>query len=205
MRAKDKVFLIGAGDHAKVVLSTLEACGAECVGIYDDNPNLRGKTLWSIPIIGAVSEMPDEPDIMCVIAIGSNQVRRSISERFKNVCWPVFVNPISSVHSSVRLGAGTIVFAGSLIESDASIGRHCIVGSGCFVGHDSVIGDYCQLAPGSLTGDNVSLGSGVLLGLGSIVKPYVKIYDGASVELGEKVIKDRRPEGIGVASPETGE
>lgn len=40
MEKKEKVFLIGAGDHAKVVLSTLEACGVECAGIYDDNPEL---------------------------------------------------------------------------------------------------------------------------------------------------------------------
>ena len=28
-KTHDKVFLIGAGDHAKVVLSTLEACGVQ--------------------------------------------------------------------------------------------------------------------------------------------------------------------------------
>lgn len=31
MEKKEKVFLIGAGDHAKVVLSTLEACGVDGV------------------------------------------------------------------------------------------------------------------------------------------------------------------------------
>ena len=42
MERKENVFLIGAGDHAKVVLSTLEACHIGCAGIYDDNPALWG-------------------------------------------------------------------------------------------------------------------------------------------------------------------
>ena len=64
MERKENVFLIGAGDHAKVVLSTLEACNIGCAGIYDDNPKLWGKSLWCIPILGPVSDMPDTPETM---------------------------------------------------------------------------------------------------------------------------------------------
>ncbi len=86
MERKENVFLIGAGDHAKVVLSTLEACNIGCAGIYDDNPKLWGKSLWCIPILGPVSDMPDTPETMAIIAIGSNEVRRRMAARFKNVC-----------------------------------------------------------------------------------------------------------------------
>ena len=175
MEKKEKVFLIGAGDHAKVVLSTLEACGVECAGIYDDNPELWGRTLWCLPIIGAVSEMPDTPETMAVIAIGSNTARRTIRERFKEVCWPVFVHPQGIVHSSVRIGEGTVVFAGCIIESDAEIGKQCIINSGCFIGHDSKIGDFCQMAPKSAIADSVMLGSGVFLGLGSMAVSYTHL------------------------------
>ncbi|MDO4561527.1 MAG: acetyltransferase [bacterium] len=201
MEKKEKVFLIGAGDHAKVVLSTLEACGVECAGIYDDNPELWGRTLWCLPIIGPVSEMPDTPETMAVIAIGSNAVRREIREKFKEVCWPVFVHPQGIVHSSVRIGEGTIVFAGCIIESDAVIGKQSIVNSGCFIGHDSRIGDYCHMAPKSAVADSVMLGDGVFLGLGSMVRPYTTILDDVTVGMGSSVVKKLGPGGTYVGTP----
>ena len=201
MEKKEKVFLIGAGDHAKVVLSTLEACGVECVGIYDDNPELWGRTLWCLPIIGPVSEMPDTPETMAVIAIGSNAVRREIREKFKEVCWPVFVHPQGMVHSSVRIGEGTVVFAGCIIESDTEIGKQCIINSGCFIGHDSRIGDYCHMAPKSAIADSVMLGDSVFLGLGSMVRPYTTILDDVTVGMGSSVVKKLGPGGTYVGTP----
>lgn len=201
MEKRDKVFLIGAGDHAKVVLSTLEACGVECAGIYDDNPELWGRTLWCLPIIGPVSEMPDTPETMAVIAIGSNVVRRRIRERFREACWPVFVHPMGIVHSSVRLGEGAVVFAGCIIESDAVIGKQSIINSGCFIGHDSRIGDFCHMAPKSAIADSVTLGNGVFMGLGSMVRPYTTILDDVTVGMGSSVVKKLGPGGTYVGTP----
>ncbi len=200
-KQKDKVFLIGAGDHAKVVLSTLEACGVGCAGIYDDNPALQGQSLWCIPILGPVSDMPDTSETMAVIAIGSNKIRRRIAARFKNVCWPVFVHPLGIVHSSVRLGEGTIVFAGCILESDAAIGKHTVVNSACFVGHDAVVGDFCDLGARSTLGNNVSVGDDVFIGMGAMVKPYVNIHGDILVGMGSSVLKDLPAEGTYVGSP----
>ena len=166
MERKENVFLIGAGDHAKVVLSTLEACHIGCAGIYDDNPALWGKSLWCIPILGPVSEMPDTPETMAVIAIGSNEVRRRMAARFKNVCWPALVHPLGIVNSSVRLGEGTMIFAGCIVESDAVIGKHTIVNSACFIGHDTNIGSFCHIGARSALGNNVSVGDDVFIGMG---------------------------------------
>ncbi|MDO5116073.1 MAG: acetyltransferase [Synergistaceae bacterium] len=201
MDKKEKVFVIGAGDHAKVVLSTLEACGVECAGIYDDNPELWGKTLWCVPILGPVSDMPDTAETMAVIAIGSNEIRRSIHENFKNVCWPVFVHPLGIVHSSVRIGEGSIIFAGCIIESDAEIGKQSIINSACFIGHDCKIGSFCHLAPKSMTGNNVSVGDGVFLGIGAIVKPYVKVSDDVMIGMGSAVLKNIEFPGTYVGVP----
>lgn len=201
MEKRDKIFLIGAGDHAKVVLSTLEECGFQCVGIYDDNAGLRGKTLWCLPILGPVSEMPDTEETMAVIAIGDNRIRRAIRERFKNVCWPALLHPKGIVDSSVRIGEGTIIMAGCIIESDTIIGRQSIINSGCLLGHDTKVGDYCHAAPKSATGNSVTLEDGVLLGMGSLVRPYTTIARDVTVGMGSIVVKDIGPGGTWAGSP----
>ena len=201
MERKENVFLIGAGDHAKVVLSTLEACHIGCAGIYDDNPALWGKSLWCIPILGPVSEMPDTPETMAVIAIGSNEVRRRMAARFKNVCWPALVHPLGIVNSSVRLGEGTMIFAGCIVESDAVIGKHTIVNSACFIGHDTTVGSFCHLGARSALGNNVSVGDDVFIGMGAMVKPYVNIGCDVLVGMGSSVLKDLLVGGTYVGTP----
>ena len=201
MEKKEKVFLIGAGDHAKVVLSTLEACGMGCLGIYDDNEELRGQTLWCLPILGKIEDMPDTPETMAIIAIASNSVRRSIYERFKNVCWPVCIHPLVCVDSSVRLGAGTVVLSGAIVESDASVGRQSIVNSGSFVGHDAKIGNFCHLAPRSAIGNGSVLEDDVLVGMSATVRPYTKIFRGATAGMGSLVMKNIGPGGTYVGQP----
>lgn len=201
MERKENVFLIGAGDHAKVVLSTLDACGIGCAGIFDDNPKLWGKSLWCIPILGPVSDMPDTPETMAVIAIGSNEVRRRMAARFKNVCWPALVHPLGIVNSSVRLGEGTIIFAGCIVESDAVLGKHTIVNSACFIGHDTTIGSFCHMGARSALGNNVSVGDDVFIGMGAMVKPYVKIGCDVLVGMGSSVLRDLPVGGTYVGTP----
>lgn len=42
----ESLVVIGAGGHAKVVLSTLFSSGYKVTAIYDDNPSLQGQVLW---------------------------------------------------------------------------------------------------------------------------------------------------------------
>lgn len=200
-RKKDKIYMVGAGDHAKVVLSTLEACNVECVGIYDDNPALWGKTLWCIPILGAISTMPDTSETMAVIAMADLDTRQRIFEQFKNVCWPVFVHPFSIVHSSVHLCEGTIVLPGSIIESDAHLGKHCIIQSGCFIGHDTRLGNFCHMTPKSVVANNVKLGKKVFLGIGAVVRPYVTVVDNVTIGMGSAVVSDIDKSGMYLGVP----
>ena len=124
---KESLYVIGAGNHAKIVLSTLEASGMECAGIYDDDASLHGKCLWNVPILGPISALADTPGTMAVIAISDNDIRKEIASRFENICWPVLVHPQTCVHSSVHLREGTVVFPGALILADTKIGAHTII------------------------------------------------------------------------------
>ena len=41
------VHVLGAGGHAKVVISTLRALGIEVTGLYDDDPTKQGSTSFA--------------------------------------------------------------------------------------------------------------------------------------------------------------
>ena len=197
---KESLYVIGAGNHAKIVLSTLEACGMECAGIYDDDASLHGKCLWNVPILGPISSLADTPETMAVIAISNNSIRKEIVSHFKNICWPVLLHPQTCVHSSVRLQEGTVVFPGALILADTKVGAHSIINTAAVVNQDAEIGSFCHIASSCAIGNSVKIAEGSFIGMGAIVIPYVNIGKDVTVGAGSTVIKDLEP-GMYVGSP----
>ena len=136
MLKQEGTYLIGAGGHAKVILALLESLGKTCLGIYDDDSSLWGTRLLQGEVIGPVSDLFDCKNNRAVIAIGDNYTRQEISKRFRNIKWETLIHPFSMVHKSVKIGCGSVVFAGSVIQPDVTIGRHSIINTSVSIDHD---------------------------------------------------------------------
>jgi sugar O-acyltransferase (sialic acid O-acetyltransferase NeuD family) len=167
---KEGIVVIGAGGHAKVLISTLAARGFSIAAVFDDDD-----TKWGMDAQGTrVSRIERERGGRGIIGIGDNAQRREMA-RALNFEWQTVVHPSAWVHHSVKLGRGTVVFAGAVVQPDAVIGDHVIVNTGATIDHDCVIGDYAHLAPGVHLAGSVQVGEGAFLGIGSVVIPGVKI------------------------------
>lgn len=199
-RNKD-IYLIGAGGHAKVILALLEAQGRKCLGIYDDNEQRHGTTLLGVPVIGAVKEIPDRCDILAIIAIGDNAVRKRIAESFRNIRWATLVHPHSWVHCSVKIDEGSVIFAGAVIQPDTHIGKHTIINTSASVDHDCRIGDFCHIAPGCHLAGGVTVGDNTFIGVGTTVIPNVAVVANSVIGAGASVVDDITQSGTYVGVP----
>lgn len=184
------LFVLGAGGHAKVMISTLLAAGHEISGVLDNNLNLYGKTILGFPILGSFDLLEREADVVAVIAIGNNAVRRDIAKRFPSVRWQSVIHPKAYVHNSVSLKPGTVIFAGAVIQPDVTLGAHVIINTGASVDHDCILGDYAHIAPGCHLAGGVNVHEGVLLGVGSSVAPLISIAEWTTVGVGSVVVRD---------------
>jgi UDP-perosamine 4-acetyltransferase len=184
------VYVVGAGGHAKVVVSTLQAAGYSVKAIFDDDSRKWGVRLSSIPVEGPTAEVERLERARVVLAIGDNATRRALSKRLQGADWVTAVHPDAFVHPSVRLGPGAVVFAGAVIQPDTVVGAHGIINTGATIDHDCVIGSCAHVAPGTHLGGDVRLGEGVFLGIGSSVIPGVEIDRWAVVGAGGVVVND---------------
>ena len=166
----DNLVVLGAGGHAKVVVSTLLACGSAVAAVFDDDTTKWGQKIQGV-VVGRM-----EPDRVgrAVIAIGDNAQRREFA-RGAQFQWETVIHPSASVHPSAKIGCGTVIFAGAIVQPDVVIGDHVIVNTGATIDHDCVIGDYAHLAPGVHLAGMVQVGEGALLGIGCVALPGVKI------------------------------
>lgn len=186
------LWIVGSGGHAKVVIDTARATGEfKVLGCLDDDPGRFGQEVLGVPVVGPISPVTIREHAVeyAVVAIGSNVARRSIVGRFAtDVSWVTLVHPRASVAASVRLGEGTVVFAGAVVQPDVHLGRHVIVNTSASVDHDSRLGDWVHIGPGAHLAGNVTIGEGTFLGIGSRVIPGVRVGDWSTIGAGSTVI-----------------
>ncbi len=196
-----RVVVLGAGGHAKVVISTLRAAGYEIEAVFDDDVVKHGTKIMGMIVVGPISEAVDRGFRYGIIGVGQNSARRRIAERIIGLEWVTVVHPRAWVEPTVRLGEGTVVFAGALIQVDTSIGRHAIINTGASLDHDCVVGDFSHIAPGARLAGQVTLDEGVFLGTGGVVIPGKRIGAWTTVGAGSVVVADLPAQVVAMGVP----
>jgi len=190
---KGKPFVIfGAGGHSKVVVSCILERDENILGILDDDSQKWGSEILGIPIIGPFDFVRKSKDIYrAVIALGDNKLRKSVFERYKEYCdWEIVIHPKAYVHKSVKIGQGTVIFAGATVQPNVKIGDHVIINTGTTVDHDCIIESFVHLAPGVHMAGSVCIREGSILGIGSSVIPNKNIGAWSIIGAGAVVIND---------------
>jgi sugar O-acyltransferase (sialic acid O-acetyltransferase NeuD family) len=182
------VIVIGAGGHGKVVVSTLRAAGIDVIGVFDDDEEKWGGEILGVPVLGPVADA-EGGDHLVVLGVGSNEARKHLAERL-GMRWATAVHPQAWIHPSVRLGEGSVVFAGAVIQPDTVLGKHVIVNTGALIDHDCEIGDFVHVAPGTRMAGEVTLENGAFMGIGSSAIPGVRVGAWTTVGAGAAVVDD---------------
>ncbi len=203
-----KIFVFGAGGHAKVVIDAIEKQNqATLVFLGDDSKQLWGRDFFNYPVIGGREEVLNRVKALEVsagaIAIGNNQIRKDIASWLKHnkVKLITVIHPFAQISRGASLGAGTVVFAGAIVNADSVIGENAIINTGATIDHDCVIGDFVHVSPGTNLCGGVQVGDGSFIGAGSVVIPGVKIGKNVVIGAGSTVINDIEDDMRVVGSP----
>ncbi|GGK25234.1 acetyltransferase [Deinococcus malanensis] len=163
--------------------------GLKIGGVFDDS-HAAPRYVLGHPVVGKIDQIHDDPHTRAIVAIGDNLVRRKIVSRFKRVSWATLVHPSAWIDSTVRLGYGTVVLAGSVIQPDVRIGCHAIVNTCASVDHDCVLSDFVHAAPGVRLAGNVRLDEGVFAGVASTFVPGVRVGKWSILGAGATIVFD---------------
>lgn len=202
-KAKGKIFVFGASGHAKVVIDIIERQGLYDIAfMIDDDPALKGLSIYGYDVLGGKAELVARRNDVVggIVAIGSNKARGKVAAWLVENGYSV----VSAIHPSAQiargglLGAGTVVMAGAVINSDARIGDNVIVNTCASVDHDCIIGNSVHLAPGSTLCGTVTVGDGAFICAGATIIPNLTIGHNVTVGAGSTVLRDV-PSGVTVA------
>ena len=195
----NRLIIIGAGGHGKVIADIALKIGYTNIVFADDN--VEGFCM-NFPILYKISEIESQDDgnTDFVIAIGNNKVRKQISEEHR-LNYVTLIHPSAQIGINVNIGVGTVVMANTVINPCASIGNHCIINTAAIVEHDNVIEDYVHISPNAALGGTVHIGEGTHIGIGATVKNNINICKNCVIGAGAVVLKNINMPGIYINIP----
>lgn len=192
----NRLVIIGASGHGKVVADIAVLNGYKDIVFIDDNPNVQ--ECLGFPVVGKSTEAP-EGDVF--VAIGNAKIRKKMMEFYNDRIQPVLIHPAATIGSNVEMGNGSVVMAGAVINPDARIGKGCIVNTCSSIDHDCVVGDYSHISVGAHLCGTVVVGEGTWIGAGATVSNNVNISGGCMIGAGTVAIKDINEPGTYVGVP----
>lgn len=201
-----KVFIFGAGGHAKVIVDILEKAGREIAFLAIDELDSMQNDVMGYPLIKGRATLLEYPDLLdheCIIAIGDNPTRRNVSEWFVKSGFKLTqaIHPSAIVGRDVFIGAGSVIMAGVVVNSGTVIGENVIINTSASIDHDCSIGNHVHIAPGCHLCGSVKIGEATLLGVGCSVIPGVKIGKQTVIGAGSTVITDLAADITALGSP----
>ncbi|MDD5170871.1 MAG: acetyltransferase [Syntrophales bacterium] len=191
------VIIIGAGGHAKVLISTLKAIQADIIGLTDVAFDQSDIALRDLPVLGnddkVLAYAPDRVTLVNGIgAVSSTAKRLNIYEKFKKhgYSFLTVIHPSAIIMDDVSLAEGVQVLAGAVIQTGCAVGINAIINTGAIVDHDSMIGEHVHIAPGVVLSGGVHVGTMAHIGTAATVIQGIRIGEAAIIGAGAVVIKD---------------
>lgn len=188
-----RLILLGAGGHAKVLVDLIMACDQTISGVCDPQLAQSGISTWrDLVVLGDDQAVLgfDPHQVLLVNGLGGAG-RQAVFEQFaaKAYRFATLVHPNAVLGSGVVLDEGVQIMAGTVVQADTVIGAHSIVNTGAQIDHDGQLGIGVHLAPGAVLAGNVTLGDGVFVGPGAVIGRGVSVGDRAVIGAGTIVLK----------------
>lgn len=189
----NRLFVVGGGGHAKVVIEVARSAGWDVVAAFD--PGGAGEVL-GVPVFGSDDNIPafvqDTGVHIATIAIGDNHLRRRLALKMRNLgcSTPILQHPRAWVSPSAMIEQGVVIMAGAVINAAARIGEDAIVNTMAIVEHDCILGTAVHAAPRSVMGGTCNIGDATLFGIGATARPGITIGKDTVIGAGCVVVSD---------------
>lgn len=191
----NRLIILGAGGHAKVVAETAQAAGWTIAGFLDPGKQ-AGQTVLGWPVLGDGNDLgPWRHGHAFFPAIGDGMIRWREFERLRamGALVPALLHPAATMSPSSEVEPGTVVMAAAVVQASAHIGPAGIVNTGATIDHDCRIGAGVMIAPGATLCGGVVVGDHAFIAAGAVLTPGVCVGRSAFVGAGTVVV-DNLPE-----------
>lgn len=210
---KDKIVLVGSGQHCNVVIYNIEAQNIyEPISILDIDESKWGSKINGIYVEPGYRDFDSQflDDVRkkyntnrFFISLGSMKLRKVLYNFFCDNGWEAvnIIHPNAVVAKGAKLGKGLLIECGCLITPQPIIGDNVVINTGSQVNHDNVIEDHVYIASGVILSGGVTIKENSLIDDGVIVTLGKSVGENCIIGAGSVVTKDIPDNSIAFGSP----
>ena len=210
---KEKILLIGAGQHARVVLYNIQEQNKyEVNGILDKNLNKarEEKIFEGIPILDIdyskidLKKLKEEIGVTkFFISFGNMKYRKKVWKMFKQAGWDSvnIIHPNAVISKNTKLGEGILIECGCLITPNPIIGNNVVINTGSQVNHDNIVEDHVYIASGVILSGGVKIAENTLLDDGVIITLGKSVGKNSLIGAGAVVTKNIEDNVVAYGNP----
>jgi sugar O-acyltransferase (sialic acid O-acetyltransferase NeuD family) len=192
-----RVLVIPGGYGATQVMDILlNDPRVRIAGCLDDDPELQGRTILGLPVLGKMERIEDlwreRKFDAAIVGLGTSpQLRKKFFAR----CVELGIPMVNAIDPSVRLNRGVVLGSGNVICSQVHLGVCTVIGDNNFfsarasLDHHNVWGSHNTLGPNVVTSALVEVGDENKFGMGISIQPRIRIGSGCLVASGAVLIQ----------------
>ena len=189
------LLVIGCGGHARSLIELIESAAEWRIHGLVGLPEQVGGFVLGYRVIGSDADFPALRAECQAAVLGIGQLpnpapRQRLAADLERLGFqfPVLTSPRAVVSRHARLGPGTTVGHGVIVNAGAVVGTHCILNSRALVEHDVQIGDHCHISTGVLINGGVCVGSGSFIGSGAMLREGLDLPPLTVIGAGKRVM-----------------
>ncbi len=193
----EKIVIIGASGHARVIIETVESNGNYQIYGVIDSFKPKGRKILGYEILGTedlIKGLVKKGINKGVIAIGDNWTRYLMYIRIKEIApdfeFVTIIHSSAIISPSAKIGKGTVVLASVKVNTLAEVGDGCILNTNSSFGHDGKLNDFSSIAPGVTIGGNVTVGFCTAISLGANVIQGICIGKHSIIGAGSLILQN---------------
>lgn len=197
----EKVFIVGAGGHARSLMALLDHNNIRPEGVYDNSydPEIV-EVIHKTAVKGKIAQLPEDGKI--IISYGDLSQREGLFKAYEDrINKENLIHPSAIIEINTDLGEANQIFGNVIINAYSKIGNNNIINTGCIIEHENIIGDHCHISIGAVLGGRVKIGDRCFIGAGATVIDKIKICDDVTIGANATVIKDIDSPGTYVGNP----
>lgn len=192
-----KAVIIGAGTQGQVYASYLKEAGINLIGFMDDNPDLIGKDVIGLPVLGKYKDLfkPEFKeliqDVYCPIGINSVRVKYLSTLKKEGYNIPNFIHPSVSIAPDVEIGEGVYMLVGNIVMPHTKLGNYIMINMDSTIAHHVELEDGVFLSSGVNIGANINVRKNAYIGMGvTIMTGISEVGKESLMGAGTTIIKD---------------
>ena len=187
----EKIAILGASGHGRVVAEIAELTGWNKIIFFDDNVD-GGQNVIKWPIFGNLEKLCSSQDSFdgIHIAIGNNQVRKKLFNTLPYKKIVSLIHPSALISNSASIGRGTSIMANAVVNAEATIGDGVIINTAATIDHSCNIEDFAHISPGSNLAGGVNIGVFSWVGIGSSITQNCSVGNNVTIGAGSTVLSD---------------